>query len=48
MLEELARRIHEVEQHAEDAFGHFSRRDWILCIVIGLAIPALLLWAIHP
>lgn len=48
LLDELARRIHEVEHHTEEAFGHFSRRDWILCVLLGLAIPAALLWLIHP
>jgi hypothetical protein len=45
---ELERRIHEMEQHAEEHFGHFGRRDWILCIVLGVAVPVLLLWLIHP
>jgi hypothetical protein len=48
LLAELEHRIHTMEQHAEDSFGRFSRRDWLLCLMLGVAIPALLLWVIHP
>jgi hypothetical protein len=48
LIAELERRIHELEQHAEDHFGRFSRRDWILSTAIGLAIPLLLLLLFWP
>lgn len=48
LIAELERRIHEFEHYAEEHFGRFDRRDWITCLALGLAIPLLLLWLIHP
>jgi hypothetical protein len=42
---ELERRIAELEAHDEAEFGPFTRGDWLCCIAMGLAAPALaLLW----
>ena len=48
LVAELERRIHDMEQHAEEAFGEFSARDWWLCVLIGLVIPAILLALFWP
>ena len=47
-IAELERRIHEMERHAEEAFGEFTALDWWLCILAGLALPILLLLLYWP
>lgn len=48
LVAELERRIHELEQHAEEHFGAFDRRDWILATALGLVIPVVLLLVFWP
>ena len=48
LVEELERRIHELEQHAEEHFGTFDRRDWIIATAIGVLTPLALLLAFWP
>jgi hypothetical protein len=44
-LEELERRIETLESLDESEFGEFTRRDWVVCVLGALVIPALvLLW----
>jgi hypothetical protein len=38
---ELERRIEKLEADDDAAFGHFTRWDWIVCTVFGLALPLL-------
>ena len=48
LVDELERRIHEMEQHAEDAFGPFGALDWWLCVLAGLVLPVILLALYWP
>jgi hypothetical protein len=41
---ELRRRIEELEQTGDSAFGGFTRWDWAVCTLSGLVLPALALW----
>jgi hypothetical protein len=45
LVEELERRIDELESLDDDAFGGFTRLDWVICTIGALALPYLaLLW----
>jgi hypothetical protein len=45
LIEELERRIDELETLDEDAFGQFTTLDWVICVIGALALPYLaLLW----
>jgi hypothetical protein len=42
---ELLRRIDELEDQDDSAFGAFGARDWIVCVLGALLLPAaILLW----
>ncbi len=41
--EELQRRIETLEALDDSELGEFNRRDWVLCILGALVVPALLL-----
>jgi hypothetical protein len=44
-VQELVRRIEELEALPESAFGRFTRWDWLACALLTLALPAAaLLW----
>jgi hypothetical protein len=44
-VQELLRRIEELEALPESAFGRFTRWDWLCCALISLVLPAAaLLW----
>ena len=41
--EELLRRIETISALDDSELGEFNRRDWVLCILGALVVPALLL-----
>ena len=45
MRTELDRRITEFACYSEDTFGPLSARDWILTVVLFIALPILLVWS---
>jgi len=45
IIGDLERRIHELEQMAEESFGRFTRLDWFFCVAGSLLAPGVLyLW----
>ena len=44
LVEELERRIQEIEAADDDSVGHFSGWDWLLCVLGGLVGPAFAMW----
>jgi hypothetical protein len=45
IVDDLERRIDELEQMAEDQFGRFTTLDWFLCVAGSLLLPYLVyLW----
>jgi hypothetical protein len=44
-VQELHRRIEELELQDESAFGRFTTLDWLACALLSLVLPAaLLVW----
>ena len=44
-VQELHRRIEELELQDESAFGRFTALDWLACAFLSLLLPAaLLVW----
>lgn len=43
-VEDLERRIEELEAIDSASFGAFTTWDWVVCVVGGLIIPILALW----
>ena len=43
-IEELRRRIEELEALDEAELGPFTGWDWLACALVALAVPAALLW----
>ncbi len=44
-VDELHRRIEELEALGEDRFGRFGAVDWIACVLAAVVVPVLLiLW----
>ncbi len=41
--EELLRRIETISALDDSELGEFTRRDWVICILGALVVPALLL-----
>lgn len=41
-VRELERRIEELETGDEVGFGHFTRWDWAVCVIGGVALPVLI------
>jgi len=44
LVAELERRIRELEQLPDSAFGRFTAWDWLLCGLFAIAVPHLILW----
>ncbi len=43
-VEDLERRIEELEAIDSASLGAFTTWDWVVCVVVGLIIPILALW----
>ncbi len=43
-VEDLRRRIEELEALDESVFGRFTALDWLLCVVGAVVAPLLALW----
>jgi hypothetical protein len=43
-VDELERRIKELEARDEAAFGHFGVWDWTACIMLGVVLPIIGIW----
>lgn len=43
-VRELERRIEELEAADREALGRFTRWDWAVCVVFGVALPLLAVW----
>jgi len=44
LVEELERRIEELEGLDDDAIGSFTGWDWLLCVIGSLLLPAVAIW----
>ena len=44
LLEELERRIEEIEGLDDAAIGSFTGWDWLICVIGSLVLPAIALW----
>jgi len=44
LVEELERRIVELEAVDDAEIGSFTGRDWMACVTGAVVIPALVLW----
>ena len=44
LVEELERRIEELEAVDDDTVGNFSGWDWLVCVLGALVVPGLALW----
>ncbi len=44
LVEELERRIGELEVQGDDAMGRFTGWDWLLCVLGAVVVPALAMW----
>lgn len=44
LVEELERRIEEVEAFDDATIGSFTRWDWLVCVVGAVVLPALAMW----
>ena len=44
LLEELERRIEEVEGLDDAAIGSFTGWDWLVCVIGSLVLPAIAIW----
>lgn len=45
IVDDLERRINELEQLPEDRFGRFTKLDWFFCVAGSLLLPYVLyLW----
>ncbi len=44
VVEELERRIEELEGLDDAAIGSFTGWDWLLCVIGSLVLPAVALW----
>jgi hypothetical protein len=44
LIEELERRIEEIEVLDDAAIGSFTGWDWLLCVIGSLVLPALAMW----
>jgi hypothetical protein len=48
LVEELERRIVEVDALDDSEIGSFNRWDWVICVVGAVIIPALAMWWFAP
>ena len=44
LVEELERRIREIEAQGDDAIGRFTGWDWLFCVLGAVVVPALAMW----
>jgi len=44
LVEELERRIEEIEDLDDSAVGSFTSWDWLFCVIGAVVLPALALW----
>ena len=44
LVEELERRIRELESLDDAAIGSFTGWDWLVCVIGSLVLPAIALW----
>ncbi len=44
LVEELERRIEELEGLDDAAIGSFTGWDWLVCVIGSLVLPAIALW----
>jgi len=44
LVEDLERRIEELEGLDDSDFGHFTALDWFFCITGSIVIPVIALW----
>ncbi len=44
LVEDLERRIEELEALDDSAIGAFTAVDWLLCIAGSILLPAIALW----
>jgi hypothetical protein len=44
LVEELERRIVEIEALDDSELGHFTRWDWVLCVAGAVVAPAVAMW----
>lgn len=47
-IEELERRIREIDSLDDGRLGRFSRWDWVICVLGGLIVPYLAIWWFTP
>ena len=45
LVEELERRIEEIEALDDTAIGSFTPWDWLLCVIGALVLPVVAIWA---
>lgn len=43
-VEDLERRIRELEARDELAFGRFSAWDWAVCVTLFVVLPLFFIW----
>jgi len=44
LVEELERRIEELEAVDDAAIGQFTGWDWLVCVIGSFVIPAIAMW----
>lgn len=44
LVEELERRIEELEGLDDAAIGSFTGWDWLVCVIGSLVLPAIAMW----
>ena len=44
LVEELERRIEELEALDDATIGHFTGWDWLVCVIGSLVMPAIAMW----
>ena len=44
LVEELERRIEQIEGLGDGSIGRFTGWDWLLCVIGSLVLPAVAIW----
>ncbi len=44
LVEELERRIEELEALGDAEIGHFTGWDWLVCVIGSLVVPGIAMW----